>query len=121
MLTLPVGFDDEEGFLFRTGYALHVAPDGFAKQSVAHASIGSAPGTYATWLEAAPAADPELLRFTPAADGELGGAEPLWRPQCSLLRYLRLAVLEAGGFPGCLGIEEFEPLRRELTDGLLRF
>ena len=51
--------------------------------------------------------NPELLRFTPPTDdGDLGGAEPLWRSQCSLLRYLRIAVLEAGGFPGCVGIEE---------------
>jgi hypothetical protein len=54
-------------------------------------------------------------------DDELGGAEPLWRPQCSLLRYLRLAVLHAGGFPGCVGIDAFEPLRTALTADLLPF
>ena len=38
-------------------------------------------------------------------DDELGGAEPLlWRSRCSLMGYLRLAVLQAGGFPGCVGV-----------------
>ena len=72
------------------------------------------------WHDGSPL-DPELLRFTPPQQGELGGAEPLWRPQCSLMRYLRLAVLDAGGFPGCLGLEAYEPLRLALTEGLLPF
>ena len=50
-------------------------------------------------LEERPPLDPELLRFTPPHDGELGGAEPLWRSKTSLIKYLRLAILEGGG-PG---------------------
>ena len=85
-----------------------------------YASAAYAPGTYAVWLEGSPPLDPELLRFTPPLDDDEPGA-PLWRPNCSLLRYLRLAVLEAGGFPGCVGLDAFEPLRAELTDGLISF
>lgn len=118
--TLPVGFSDEEGFAFRTGRVLHLAPDAMHKRTP-HASAATAPGTYAVWLEPSPPLDPELLRFTPPADDELGGVEPLWRSQCSLLRYLRLAVLHAGGFPGCVGVEPFEPLRVALTEGLMPF
>ena len=118
--TLPVGFNDEEGFVFRTGHVLHLAPDALSKRTP-QASAASATGTYAVWLEPTPVLDPELLRFTPPADDELGGAEPLWRPQCSLLRYLRLAVLHAGGFPGCVGLDAYEPLRLALTEGLLPF
>ena len=118
--TLPVSFSHEEGFAFRTGHVLHLAPDAFSKRQP-HSTAASAPGTYACWLEPNPALNPELLRFTPPVDDELGGAEPLWRPQCSLLRYLRLAVLEAGGFPGCLGLAAYEPLRQQLTEGLLPF
>lgn len=118
--TLPVSFSEEEGFAFRTGQVIHLAPDAFHKRSP-NASAASAPGTYAVWLDAHPPLDPELLRFTPPQQGELGGAEPLWRPQCSLMRYLRLAVLDAGGFPGCLGLEAYEPLRLALTEGLLPF
>lgn len=122
-LTLPVGFSDEEGFVFRQGHVLHLSPDAFAKRQANVSSAAVAAGSYAVWLDAAPALDPELLRFTPPTeDGDLGGAEPLlWRAQCSLLSYLRLAVLEAGGFPGCLGVPEYETLRGELTDGLKAF
>ena len=54
--------------------------------------------------------------------GDLGGAEPLlWRSRVSFIRYLRLTVLEAGGFPGCMGIAAYEPLRAALTEGLVPF
>ena len=118
--TLPVAFSDEEGFEFRTGQVLHLAPDAFNKLQP-NASTAEAPGTYAVWLDPRPPLDPELLRFTPPIEDELGGAEPLWRPQCSLMRYLRISVLHAGGFPGCVGLESFEPLRQALTEGLLPF
>lgn len=149
-MTLPVGFSEEDGFAFREGRVLHLAPDAFAKGfpqqqpppmdeggggggQGGHGggggggglppplSTNSAPGTYAVWLEPSPALDPELLRFTPPAADELGGAEPLWRPGCSLLNYLRIAVLHAGGFPGCAGVAEYEPLRTALTEGLRPF
>lgn len=118
--TLPVGFSEEEGFTFRTGHVLHCAPDALHKRG-ANASAASAQGTYAVWLEAQPPLDPELLRFTPPLDPPGGATEPLWRPNCSLLRYLRLAVLDAGGFPGCVGLPAFEPLRAALTEGLVPF
>ncbi|MDH3300621.1 MAG: hypothetical protein OES24_08970 [Acidimicrobiia bacterium] len=35
-----------------------------------------------------------------------------------LVSYLRTAILECAGFPGLLGTAGFEPLRRELTQGL---
>lgn len=119
-LTLPVDFNDEEGFVFREGHVLHLAPDAFSKR-LPHLHNLAPPGSYAIWLESDPPLNPELLRFTPPTDETLGGTEPLWRPQCSLLRYLRIAVLEAGGFPGFLGLDEYEELRAELTEGLQRF
>lgn len=121
--TIPVSFDEEEGFAFRTGFVLHLAPDALSKKQNAHATAATAPGSYAVWLEPEPAFDPELLRFTPPTDETPGGAEPLWRARCSLLRYLRLALLEAGGFPGCIGLPDgaFEPLRQRLTEGLQPF
>ena len=134
-MSLPVGFNEEEGFVFREGHVLHLSPDCFSKRlpqtlaanpssqnpNAAHNAVLQPPGSYAVWLEAEPALDPELLRFTPPAEETLGGAEPLWRPQCSLLRYLRIAILEGGGFPGFLGLAEYEPLRAELAEGLLEF
>ena len=121
-VTLPVGFSDTDGFIFREGHVLHLAPDALAKRQPTVASAAAAAGSYACWLVETPDLDPELLRFTPPEGVELGGAEPLlWRAQCSLIAYLRIAVLEGGGFPGCLGLEHYEPLRRELTDGLKPF
>lgn len=125
-LTLPVGFDNDTGFVFREGHVLHLAPDSFSKRlpQLHHPTDGTPlqpPGSYAVWLEPEPLLDPELLRFTPPADETMGGAEPLWRPQCSLLRYLRIAILDAGGFPGYLGLPAYEELRSELTAGLQSF
>ena len=120
MMTWQVGFSDEEGFVFRTGQVLHLAPDALHKRET-HATAASAAGTYAVWLEPRPPLDPEMLRFVPPTTDEMGGVEPLWRPQCSLMAYLRLSVLHAGGFPGCVGLEAYEPLRRELTEGLQPF
>ena len=103
-------------------------------------------GSYAVWLEASPPLDPVLLRFDPPAwhmtdspdAAKIGSDAPeshmnmievvapptpepsLWR-SCSLIRYLRLAVLEGGGFPGAVGVPEFEKLRAELTHRLLAF
>ena len=113
----PIAPTRRQGFVFKTGHVLHLAPDAFHKRQP-HASAASAPGTYAVWLENSPRIDPELLRFTPPTNDELGGAEPA---QCSLITYLRLAVLEGGGFPGCLGLPAYEPLRAELTKDLLPF
>ena len=39
----------------------------------------------------------------------------------TLLGYLRHAILEMGGFPGFYGNAAFEPLRRELVEGLEPF
>ena len=39
----------------------------------------------------------------------------------SLLAYLRMAVLECGGFPGYRGLAEFEPVRRRLVEGMEDF
>ncbi len=50
-----------------------------------------------------------------------GPARPASAPPGSapdLVSYLRTAVLECGGFPGLFGASGFEPLRRELTQGL---
>ena len=121
-VTLPVGFSDEEGFIFRQGHVLHLAPDALSKRQAAMPSAAAAPGSYACWLTGDPDLDPELLRFTPPNGFELGGAEPLlWRARCSFISYLRIAVLEGGGFPGCLGFDAFEPLREELTKNLRPF
>ena len=46
-VTLPVGFTDEEGFTFRQGHVLHLAPDALAKRAQSVPSAGAAPGSYA--------------------------------------------------------------------------
>lgn len=58
--------------------------------------------------------------FGEATGEEAAPFATLWR-SCSLIRYLRLAVLEAGGFPGAMGLPEYERLRAELTHRLLPF
>ena len=50
-----------------------------------------------------------------------GPARPASAPEGSspdLVSYLRTAILECGGFPGLYGSSGFEPIRRELVDGL---
>ena len=137
--TYPSGFSVEEGFVFKTAPVLHIAPDRLSKQ-FAHSSPNAELGSYAVWLETTPSLDPELVRFTPpdgwpwasppaagSSDGVSSSSDNTPPPNataltsCSLIRYLRLAVLEAGGFPGALGCAAFEPLRRELTEGLQVF
>ena len=133
-MTLANGFSAEHGFSFRTAPVLHLAPDAYCKNYARHSNAAGV-GSYAVWLEAQPSLDPELLRFEPPAwadtiiDGSISSepeANPvpstgdLWR-SCSLVTYLRLAVLQAGGFPGAMGVPEFEPLRLELCDGLKNF
>ena len=130
-LTLPTDFAPDTGFAFRTGAVLEVVPDAFSKDHERSAPMHAA-GSYAVWIEEAPPLDPTLLRFevpawhgAPTAHGASHGATPgsegaLWR-SCSLVQYLRLAVLEAGGFPGAMGIPEYEGLRAELTHRLLPF
>ena len=46
---------------------------------------------------------------------------PRDRGPLTLLGYLRHAILEMGGFPGFHGNAAFEPLRRELVEGLEPF
>ena len=46
---------------------------------------------------------------------------PRDRGPLTLLGYLRHAILEMGGFPGFYGNAAFEPLRRELVEGLEPF
>ena len=46
---------------------------------------------------------------------------PRDRGPLTLLGYLRHAILEMGGFPGFYGNAAFEPLRRELVEGLESF
>ena len=46
---------------------------------------------------------------------------PRDRGPLTLLGYLRHAILETGGFPGFYGNAAFEPLRRELVEGLEPF
>jgi hypothetical protein len=47
------------------------------------------------------------------------GADPvLADKEPDFVSYLRAAILECGGFPGLLGVAEFESLRRMLTAGL---
>ena len=43
---------------------------------------------------------------------------PRDRGPLTLLGYLRHAILEMGGFPGFYGNAAYEPLRRELVEGL---
>jgi hypothetical protein len=63
---------------------------------------------------------PSMPTFGEATGEEAAPFATLWR-SCSLIRYLRLAVLEAGGFPGAMGLPEYERLRAELTHRLLPF
>ena len=46
---------------------------------------------------------------------------PRDRGPLTLLGYLRHAILEMGGFPGFYGNAAYEPLRRELVEGLEPF
>ena len=46
---------------------------------------------------------------------------PRDRGPLTLLGYLRHAILETGGFPGFYGNAAYEPLRRELVEGLEPF
>jgi hypothetical protein len=115
-VTLPIDFSDDEGFLFRTAPVANLAPDAFSKGHCRGTPLAEI-GSYACWLEASPPLCPKLLRFEGGSAADMQQAFG----SCSLVRYLRLAVLEAGGFPGLLGTEGFEGLRQELVADLKPF
>lgn len=90
--------------------AFPLAPDHLHKDNTSGGDpYGLVPGGDDPWM-------PVLCGFDwcgPAVPSSaLAGATP------DFVSYLRTAVLECGGFPGLFGSAGFEPIRRELTEGL---
>jgi hypothetical protein len=96
-----------------TGEALPtLAPDALHKDNVS----GGAP--YSIPLDVPDEIEPLLANF-PGDGASPGKCSPM-KPM-GLVAYLRFAVLHAGGFPGLTEAVAYDPIRRELVEGLEPF
>ena len=119
--TLPVSFSHEEGFAFRTGHVLHLAPDAFLKASAAfYRGVGT--GDVRLLARAEPGAQPGAITLHAAGGRRVRRRGAAVAPSVLAPALSRRAGGAGGGrLPGCLGLAAYEPLRQQLTEGLLPF